>query len=570
MSSEKHRKRDLKQSPFNSAERATRTKRIESLIELIKSYDNLFDDTKFKRAFAWSEKYLRECQVTRASYPFPDPLKVAEYLAKRDVASKKEPASADTITAAILFPFASPTKDKDFSAKVLGQIGGTFGDRVEYLVTRAIQCDSFELLKLLPGHVQTEQEHLIEGRRAMMQVAEDEEVLELRGAYRVVNFMDMFQEAQKQTLDRDFITTECKDIRDLFAPVAYRAGLEYLRYDLLDGAFRVEEPERYERVKQGIVGDVTAPDMAEVHQQISEFAIRVAIDLGVDPKLITIRAREKSAPSTDAKTVSKNQAIAQLGDLLGFQLEIDEKLYLPAGRNFEDLTRKEQGDLLFRLGLMCHQFYDRFSDEFGRNSLDPSLIDQFKLLAALDPHPTTPGVDDRYDDYINAPKQVSDIDGLKPSLDLGIGYSALQDTFIFRTKSGKLVVMEGQIFDSLRGKNNKNHPIIGHVSYKTGIVLDAFMRDWFSNAKARKESKPTKPGPVFVYNDKHELFMLPPNATIRVYAGVVFGNKPIPAGLEAVVDNDDPTANRTRKTPYALSLELANGDRISLQAGPRI
>lgn len=551
--------RQLKGSPRSADERAQRVERINEVIALVSSYEPNFDAKKLKQALNWSERYFRECKVKRKVFRFPDPLRVVEYLASRR-------ANATTITAAPIFAVVSPTPDKDFSQVELTGVGKTFGSEVMYIVRHAMQLDALKLLPLAKEATQTVDDQLFQFRRAMLRVAEIGDPIELRGAYRVVNLMEMHEAAQEHTFSRQDIDREARDIRDAIAPVAYRAGYEYLRYDLLDWIFRVESPERYMRVQSEISGDITSDEMAEAQKILLNLAKAAATNLGINPDFVSVEIREKSVPSTDAKATTKQKEIRQLGDLFGFQIIINEAAAVQSGMMFKDLDRKNQSQVLHILGNHCHSLYDFISKEIGRSSTDPLLRDIFKQLAAIDPHPTIAGYDARYDDYISQPKDVGVKPGVPQEIDLGFGYSGIHDSYVVRLNSGKIIVFEGKIFCSVRGENNRNHPMAGHVVYKTGMERDSFIHAWETNAAAICSGKPPKPTSVFVYDEYNQIFELPPGATVETFAESRLGKGNVPADLEAWVDNDDPLARRYPGTPSAKRLPLVNGDRIILHA----
>jgi len=563
-----------KGQPWTPAETLGRRNRFAEVIKQVQAIYPQTDAKKMRDAFSWYEDHFAKCVATKKSYPFPDPLCVAEYMATRNTKGEAPmPSLGDAITAALLVPSVARTEDQGYNPDRVLQIGKTFSKKVAQYVKWSVQLGAVQLLPIAETAKQTRVEQLAEYRLACLEIAHVPAVVLIDDAYRLKNLQAIMRAAQHEVAGtRQKVDTELKAIYDILGPVAYRAGLAGVRYDLLDHRFRQQNPERYERVAKRINETVAEEDLSIAMEIIKNY---ICDQRRIPADMVMADWRVKTPNSVDEKTNLKSKKYEELRDVAAGRFVFSERLFdpaisdkVPGQYKLEDFARlpsKAQKDYLIKSGKQLLEIHNLVNRAFGQDSSDPRIEEHFRGIAALDPHPSIPGKANTFDNYIDNPKQVPKVKGAK----LDLGYSGVQNSFVVFLPNGRTVDVEVAFFDWIRFRNNEEHPIAGHAAFKSKMPGDADYQAWKANADNIENGGQSVPRPVRVYNEDGALIALPAGTTLGKYAALVYGDK-MPGRIQAIIDNDDPTLKRgaTRNASPSMNTVLHNADRIILMAAP--
>jgi guanosine-3',5'-bis(diphosphate) 3'-pyrophosphohydrolase len=277
--------------PPAKAERARMMRHYE-LVERVKRYNPNTDEALLNRAYVYAMQAHGVQKRASGDPYFAHPLEVAAILTdlKLDDA---------TIAAAVLHDTIEDTEatleeiEKSFGPQIGALVDGlTKIARLDLVSKRAAQGENF--------------------RKLLLAITADVRVLLVKLADRLHNMRTLdFMPADK----RKRIAEETLDI---YAPLAGRMGIQEMRDELEDLAFRHLHHEAYETISKRL-RDSTAKSERIVEEIERELAGKLA-SKGVPAK---VRGRKKRPYSIWRKMERKSVAFEQLSDIVGFRIIVD-------------------------------------------------------------------------------------------------------------------------------------------------------------------------------------------------------------------------------------------------------
>jgi GTP diphosphokinase / guanosine-3',5'-bis(diphosphate) 3'-diphosphatase len=262
------------------------------LVERVRRYNPTADESLLNRAYVFAMK--AHGSQTRASGDpyFSHPLEVAAILTELKVDDA-------TIVAAMLHDTIEDTAvsrkdvDKAFGDEIGGLVDGlTKLDKLDFVTRHAQQAENF--------------------RKLLLAVADDARVLLVKLADRLHNMrtLNFMPEATRVRIAQDTL--------DIYAPLAGRMGMQSMRSELEDLAFRCLMPEAYALIVSRLEhlkaenGAIIARIEAELTDQFARRGIKVEV-----------KGRQKQPYSIWRKMERRSIAFEQLSDIYGFRILVD-------------------------------------------------------------------------------------------------------------------------------------------------------------------------------------------------------------------------------------------------------
>ncbi|MDF3061087.1 MAG: RelA/SpoT family protein [Microvirga sp.] len=262
------------------------------LVERVKRYNPHTDEALLNRAYVYAMQAHGSQKRASGDPYFAHPLEVAAILTdlKLDDA---------TIAAAVLHDTIEDT------AATLEEIEKTFGREIGALVDGLTKIARLDLVS----------KHAAQGenfRKLLLAIAADVRVLLVKLADRLHNMRTLdFMPADK----RKRIAEETLDI---YAPLAGRMGIQEMRDELEDLAFRHLHSEAYETISRRL-RESSARNERVVEEIERELAVKLA-SKGIEAR---VRGRKKRPYSIWRKMERKSVAFEQLSDIVGFRIIVD-------------------------------------------------------------------------------------------------------------------------------------------------------------------------------------------------------------------------------------------------------
>src|SRR3954451_8151678 len=262
------------------------------LVDRVKRYNPNTDEVLLNRAYVYAMR--AHGQQTRASGEayFAHPLEVAAILTdlKLDDA---------TIVAAVLHDTVEDTE------ATLDEIGRSFGQEIRDLVDGLTKIARLDLVSKRAAQGEN-------FRKLLLAVAADVRVLLVKLADRLHNMRTLgFMPADK----RKRIAQETLDI---YAPLAGRMGIQEMRDELEDLAFRHLNPEAYETISRRLRDSSVKSERAV--ENIERELTKKLASKDVHAK---VKGREKRPYSIWRKMERKSVGFEQLSDVVGFRIVVD-------------------------------------------------------------------------------------------------------------------------------------------------------------------------------------------------------------------------------------------------------
>jgi len=267
----------------------TRPLTADELVELVRKYNPRTDSALLRRAYAYGER-MHEGQKRHSGDPyFTHPVAVAAIL----VGMRLDDA---TIATALLHDTIEDTKS------TYTEIAGLFGKEIAELVDG--------VTKLTNLHLSSSEAKQAENmRKLLIAMSRDLRVILVKLADRLHNMRtirSMFPEKQAQ---------KARETMDIYAPLAGRMGMQWMREELEDLAFRVLNPEARNSIirrfltLQRETGDVVEKITADIRSELARAGIE-AVAYG----------RAKKPHSVWRKMREKELSFSRLSDIYGFRI----------------------------------------------------------------------------------------------------------------------------------------------------------------------------------------------------------------------------------------------------------
>jgi len=280
-------------APENTKPHPTRLMRQYELVERVEAYNPHTNEDLLHRAYVYAMVKHGEQKRADGDPYFAHPLEVAAILTdlKLDDA---------TIVAALLH---DTVEDTDATHE---EIREKFGPEISRLVEGLTKIKQLDLVSKKAAQA----ENL---RKLLLAMAEDVRVLLVKLADRLHNMRTLGVMREEK---RARISAETMDI---YAPLAGRMGMQSMREELEDLAFRWLHPQAYATVTERLdeQREDYAQAIAEIETELKELLADASIHADV-------YGRAKRPYSVWRKMERKSLSLEQMSDIVGFRVIVDE------------------------------------------------------------------------------------------------------------------------------------------------------------------------------------------------------------------------------------------------------
>jgi RelA/SpoT family (p)ppGpp synthetase len=262
---------------------------VEDLIALVRNYNPRTNEALIRQAYDYGRR-MHEGQFRRSGEPyFTHPVAVAAILTEQ----KLDDA---TIVTALLHDTIEDTKS------TYTEVERAFGHEVAELVDGVTKLTNLQLSS-------TETKQAENFRKLFMAMSKDLRVILVKLADRLHNMRTI------RSLPAAKQAQKARETMDIFAPLAGRMGMQWMREELEDLSFRVLNPEaRNSIIRRFITLQREAGDV--VHKITAD--VRTELDrAGVEAEVF---GRAKKPYSIWRKMQEKGQGFSRLSDIYGFRI----------------------------------------------------------------------------------------------------------------------------------------------------------------------------------------------------------------------------------------------------------
>ena len=261
----------------------------DDLIALVRNYNPKCNETLIREAFAFGEE-MHEGQLRKSGEPyFTHPVAVASILTEQRLDDA-------TIITALLHDTVEDTKASHT------MISKRFSEEVAVLVDGVTKLTNLQL-----SSVETKQAENF--RKLFMAMSKDLRVILVKLADRLHNMRTIkYQRPEKQA-------QKARETMDIFAPLAGRMGMQWMREELEDLSFKVLNPDGRQSIIRRFV--TLQRETGDVIQRITGDMRKELDQAGVDAELF---GRAKRPYSIWRKMQEKDQPFSRLSDIYGFRI----------------------------------------------------------------------------------------------------------------------------------------------------------------------------------------------------------------------------------------------------------
>jgi len=259
------------------------------LVERVQAYNPHADENLLNRAYVYAmQKHGTQKRASGDPY-FNHPLEVAAILTdlKLDDATIAVALLHDTI------------EDTDATRAEIDQL---FGPEIGEIVDGLTKIERLQLV----SREEAQAENL---RKLLLAISADVRVLLVKLADRLHNMRTLdFMPADKQR-------RIAQETMDIYAPLAGRMGMQDMRSELENLAFKTLQPEHYKAIT-----DRLAELQADFKETIETIKSELTVKLGEEGIAAKVSARVKSPWSIATKIERKQIALEQMSDMIGFRV----------------------------------------------------------------------------------------------------------------------------------------------------------------------------------------------------------------------------------------------------------
>ena len=269
------------------------------LVEKVREYNPDTNEALLNKAYIFAMRAHQKQKRANGDPYFSHPIEVAFILTQLRMDDV-------TIVTALLHDTIEDTN------VTRGDIAREFGDTVATLVDGVTKLTKLELEAV--GSIVTESEKQAENfRKLLMAIADDIRVLLVKLADRLHNMRTL--DAIKKPEKRFRIAHETQE---LYAPLAGRIGVQFIREELEDLSFKIINPEARDSIVSRLEGlKKEKPSLlSEIQKQLHDILIQGNL------KAI-VSGRIKSPFSIYQKMRKKHLEFEQLADVIGFRILTD-------------------------------------------------------------------------------------------------------------------------------------------------------------------------------------------------------------------------------------------------------
>ncbi|MEP3843815.1 MAG: bifunctional (p)ppGpp synthetase/guanosine-3',5'-bis(diphosphate) 3'-pyrophosphohydrolase [Paracoccaceae bacterium] len=266
----------------------------EDLIALVRNYNPKTNAVLISAAYDFGAT-MHEGQLRKSGEPyFSHPATVASILTEQRLDDA-------TIITALLHDTIEDTKAN------YGEIAELFGDEVASLVDGVTKLTNLQL-----SNVETKQAENF--RKLFMAMSKDLRVILVKLADRLHNMRTIkFQRPEKQA-------QKARETMDIFAPLAGRMGMQWMREELEDLSFKVLNPDGRQSIMRRFV--TLQRETGDVIQRITGDMRHELDKAGVEAEVF---GRAKKPYSIWRKMQQKDQSFSRLSDIYGFRIITDSE-----------------------------------------------------------------------------------------------------------------------------------------------------------------------------------------------------------------------------------------------------
>ncbi len=261
----------------------------DDLVDLVRVYNPKTNTDLIRRAYEFGAA-MHDGQLRHSGEPyFTHPVAVAAILTEQRLDDA-------TLITALLHDTIEDTKAS------YGTVAENFGEEVARLVDGVTKLTNLQL-----SSAETKQAENF--RKLFMAMSKDLRVILVKLADRLHNMRTIkSMRAEKQV-------QKARETMDIYAPLAGRMGMQWMREELEDLSFKVLNPEGRSSIMRRFLK--LQQDSGDVIQRITKDMIKELDKAGIDAE---IRGRAKKPYSIWRKMQEKDQSFSRLSDIYGFRL----------------------------------------------------------------------------------------------------------------------------------------------------------------------------------------------------------------------------------------------------------
>ena len=267
---------------------------VQELIDQVTAYNPNSDIDRLTAAYEYGS-LMHDGQTRHSGEPyFSHPVAVASLLAEQRL-------DDDTIITALLHDAIEDTKS------TYQAIAERFGDEVAQLVDGVTKLTNLELSS-------KDDKQAENFRKLLLAMSKDVRVILVKLGDRLHNMRTikhMREEKQHQ---------KARETMDIFAPLAGRMGMQWMREELEDLSFRVLNPEARNSIMRRFLN--LKKETGDVITQITDDIREVLAKGGVSARVV---GREKKPYSIWRKMEEKKEGFSRLSDIYGFRIITDSE-----------------------------------------------------------------------------------------------------------------------------------------------------------------------------------------------------------------------------------------------------
>jgi GTP pyrophosphokinase len=266
--------------------------RINEIVERVQGNFPDADLTQLQRAYIYSAK-LHEGQMRLSGEPYlSHPLAVADILAEMRL-------DAVTVAAGLLHDTLEDT------AATEEEIRDQFGEEIEALVSG--------LTKLSKIEFQSRTEHQAENfRKMLLAMSKDIRIILIKLADRLHNMRTL------EYMGEDGRRRVSQETLDIYAPLAHRLGIYWLKQELEERAFRVLHEESYDEITRRIKGSKRKRE-----RYVETVQARLSEALDQEEVQSEVTGRLKEVYSLYKKLEQQDLSLDEVYDLIAFRVVVE-------------------------------------------------------------------------------------------------------------------------------------------------------------------------------------------------------------------------------------------------------
>ncbi len=262
---------------------------VEDLIALVRNYNPRTNETMIRRAYDYGRR-MHEGQKRRSGEDyFSHPVAVSAILTEQRLDDA-------TIVTALLHDTIEDTKS------TYSEIAGQFGEEIAELVDGVTKLTNLQLSS-------TETKQSENFRKLFMAMSKDLRVILVKLADRLHNMRTI------KSLPHEKQTRKARETMDIFAPLAGRMGMQWMREELEDLSFRVINPEARSSIIRRFI-----TLQKETGDVIHKITADIRLELETENIEADVFGRAKKPHSIWRKMQEKQLAFSRLSDIYGFRV----------------------------------------------------------------------------------------------------------------------------------------------------------------------------------------------------------------------------------------------------------